>query len=200
MPTLPLDDPLDWFDRWMDKARSSPEPEPTAMSLATVDKQGHPTVRIVLLKDYDRKGFVFYTNLNSAKGQHLRDCPQAGICFLWKELGYQVRIRGGVEQVEDAVADAYFQSRPRGSKVGAWASRQSEQLDGRSTLEERVEHFRDKFRDQPVPRPPFWSGFRVMPERFEFWKLKADRLHDRWEFVPAQDGDDVSWQRHRLYP
>lgn len=198
MPSLPLSDPFQWFQHWYDQALDSSEPEPTAMSLATVTHDGQPTVRIVLLKHFDRKGFVFYTNLKSAKGRQLHRHPRAGLCILWKSLGRQIRIDGPVEPIADAEADAYFASRPRGSQIGAWASRQSEALDDRQTLLERVARYEQQFADQPVPRPEFWSGFRLVPHRIEFWQLGDHRLHDRWEFT--QSTDDDAWTRQRLYP
>lgn len=200
MPKLPLPDPLEWFELWMDEAQSSSEPEPTAMSLATVDSKGQPTVRIVLLKSFDRKGFVFYTNLQSAKSQQLEHNPLAGLCFLWKQLGRQVRIDGPVTALSDREADVYFASRPRGSQIGAWASKQSRPLSDRETLEQRVEKYRRKFEGQDVPRPSFWSGFRVVPQTFEFWQLKEDRLHDRWQFQRTGEEDEWEWERKRLFP
>lgn len=198
MPKLPLDDPLDWFELWLDDAKQAGEPQPTAMSLATVDSGGQPSVRIVLLKSFDRKGFVFYTNLQSRKASQLADHPKAGLCFVWMDTCRQVRIDGEVQPVGDDEADAYFATRPRGSKIGAWASKQSRPLDNRQALVERVEHFRHKFDGQPVPRPPFWSGYRVVPGVFEFWRVRDDRLHDRWEF--RRNGEEWDWERGRLYP
>lgn len=198
MPTLPIDDPLDWFSQWMDQAVQSSEIEPTAMSLATVREDGQPTIRIVLLKAFDRKGFVFYTNLKSAKGRQLERRPGAGLNFFWKTLGHQVRIEGRTEPVSREEADAYFGSRGRGSQIGAWASRQSEPLGERSLLEQRVQRWEAEFEGRAVERPPFWSGFRVVPDRMEFWKAGADRLHDRWEFVRVDEG--WNWERRRLYP
>lgn len=201
MPPAPSTDPIAWFKQWLEQARQAPEPEPTAMSLATVDERGQPTVRIVLLKDVDRKGFVFYTNLKSAKGQHLAARPRAGLCFLWKALGRQVRVEGPVEPVAPEVADAYFASRARGSQIGAWASRQSEPLIDRQTLQERVAFYEEKFADEPVPRPDFWSGFRVVPRAIEFWQLGEFRLHDRWRFERDASPDSAdAWQVRRLFP
>ena len=198
MPELPIADPLEWFESWLADARSSPEPEPTAMSLATVDSTGQPAVRIVLLKAFDRKGFVFYTTLESDKARQLDGQPKAGLCFVWKSLCRQVRIQGPVAPVDDREADRYFATRPRGSQIGAWASRQSRPLESREKLADRVEKFRQKFEGQPVPRPPFWSGYRVAPEAIEFWQKGADRLHDRWRFERV--GDEWNWERARLYP
>ena len=198
MPTLPMADPLEWFDEWMTEAHQSSEPEPTAMSLATVNPEGQPTVRIVLLKAFDRKGFVFYTNLNSAKGRHLKAHSRAGLCVMWKSLGRQVRIDGAAMEVDDEEADAYFASRPRDSQIGAWASKQSQPLADRATLKKRVAKFQERFADGPVPRPPFWSGFRLVAETIEFWTIGEHRLHDRWQFL--RQGSKWDWQRRRLYP
>lgn len=191
-------DPFLWFDQWMDQALASSEPEPTAMSLATLSEEGQPTVRIVLLKSFDRKGFVFYTNLASMKARHLQKRPVAGLNLFWKSMCRQVRIDGAVELLDDAEADAYFASRPRGSQIGAWASRQSQPLASRQTLQERVESLTEEFDGAPIPRPPFWSGYRVVPQRFEFWQLRPDRLHDRWEFL--RQGKEWKWKSQRLYP
>ncbi len=196
MPTMPMDDPYDWFRLWFDEALASDEIEPTAMGLATVSPDGAPTTRIVLLKAHDRKGFVFYTNLLSEKGQHLEHTPEAALNFWWKTLGRQVRIDGAVEPVTDAEADAYFASRPRESQLGAWASHQSAPLLSRDVLEDRWIAAREQFEGGPVPRPDFWSGFRVIPRRIEFWRLGDHRLHDRWRFLAVGPG----WERHRLYP
>lgn len=198
MPQLPLTDPLSWFRLWMDQARAQVTQDPTAMSLSTVDEQGQPTVRIVLLKDYDRKGFVFYTNLKSAKARQLRANPRAGLCFLWYSLGRQVRIDGRAHQIDDDEADAYFATRGRGSQIGAWASKQSAPLEDRNTLMERVDAMEDRFAGGPVPRPPFWSGYRIVPTAFEFWQLADHRLHDRWRF--QRQGRHWQWDRQRLYP
>ena len=198
MPRPPEDDPLTWFDDWMNQARASSEPQPTATSLATVDSSGQPTARIVLLKAFDRKGFTFYTNLNSAKARDLDHNRRAGLCFLWKSICRQVRIDGDVEPLDDAEADAYFATRPRGSQIGAWASKQSQRLADRDTLVGRVEHFEKKFAGGDVPRPDFWGGFRIVPRRFEFWQERDHRLHDRWQF--DRTGDDWQWEARRLYP
>ncbi len=198
MPQLPLADPLQWFRIWMDDARASSKDDPTAMSLATVDADGQPTTRIVLLKAFDRKGFVFYTNLKSAKARHLQSQPKAGLCFLWYSLGRQVRIDGTARLVDDEEADAYFATRARGSQIGAWASKQSAPMDDRHSLERRVKKIEARFEGRPVERPPFWSGYRVVPATIEFWQMRPDRLHDRWRF--ERIGDDWQWQRQRLYP
>lgn len=166
------------------------------MVLATVSADGKPSARVVLLKSFDARGFVFYTNLQSRKGVELRFNPNAALCFYWPPLARQVRIEGIVENVSDEDADAYFASRPRGAQIGAWASRQSTELVSRQELESRVKEFEQEFAGREVPRPPFWSGFRLVPERIEFWQSREDRLHDRLVFV--RQGD--TWTKGLLYP
>jgi pyridoxamine 5'-phosphate oxidase len=188
-------DPFEVFDAWFAEAAASEINDPDAMTLATVDAEGMPDARTVLLKGRDEAGFVFYTNLESAKGRELAATPRAALLFHWKSLRRQVRIRGDVAQVSDAEADAYFASRPRGSRLGAWASDQSRPLDSRATLEARVQQQEARFPDE-VPRPPHWSGLRVIPWQIEFWQDGAYRLHDRFLFTRAGDG----WSVQRLYP
>ncbi len=171
-------------------------PEPSAMSLATVGEDGSPTLRIVLLKGVDESGFVFYTNLASRKGRDLRARPRAALCFYWSALDLQIRIDGHVTQVSDEEADEYFASRPRGSQIGAWASRQSEAIEPPGELDARVARYEREFAGRDVPRPDFWSGFRVHPERIEFWRNRANRLHDRTLYTRAGDG----WKVETLYP
>lgn len=171
-------------------------PEPSAMSLATVGADGSPTLRIVLLKGVDESGFVFYTNLESRKGRDLRANPRASLCFYWSAMDLQIRIDGKVTQVSDEEADEYFASRPRGSQIGAWASRQSEVLEPPGELDARVTRYEREFEGRDVPRPEFWSGFRVHPERIEFWRNRANRLHDRTLYTRAIDG----WKVGTLYP
>jgi pyridoxamine 5'-phosphate oxidase len=171
-------------------------PEPNAMSLATVEKGGQPSVRIVLLKGFDERGFVFYTNYEGRKGRELLAHPRAALCFYWAPLDIQVRIEGAVTKVADTEADAYFATRERRSRIGAWASRQSQSLESPTALDERVAQYEEKFNGRDVPRPPFWSGFRVSPERIEFWKGKANRLHERHLY--KRDGN--GWQIETLYP
>jgi len=184
------------FETAMQAAQVAHEAEPTAMSLATSTAAGRVSVRTMLLKDFDATGFVFYTNTRSNKGRQLAQHPQAALCILWKSIYRQVLVEGKVEPVTDAEADAYFASRPRGSQIGAWASMQSEVLDSRETLEQRVREFEQKFAGEDVPRPPHWSGFRLVPDMIEFWYGKESRLHDRFRFT-LTDGE---WLRRRLYP
>ena len=171
-------------------------PEPSAMSLATVAADGSPTLRIVLLKGVDDEGFVFYTNLESRKGRDLRARPRAALCFYWSALDLQIRIDGTVTQVSDEEADEYFASRPRGSQIGAWASRQSEVIEPPGELDTRVARYEREFAGRDVPRPEFWSGFRVRPETIEFWRNRANRLHDRTRYTREGGG----WRVETLYP
>jgi len=196
MPVSGNIDPLERFSRWMKEALESEPSEPTAMSLATVDAEGRPSERMVLLKDWSDDGFVFYTNMGSRKARHLAANPNAALCFHWKSLKRQVRIEGLAHQVDDDTADAYFASRDRGSQIGAWASHQSQPLESRFALEKEVARFAAKFNIGKIPRPPFWSGFRVVPERLEFWAFGRFRLHDRLLYRRTADG----WDTERLYP
>lgn len=171
-------------------------PEPDAMVLSTIDPDGRPSSRYVLLKAVDQRGFVFYTNMASRKARALEAHPFASLCFYWAPIGKQVRIEGRVERVTDAEADAYFATRPREFQIGAWASDQSAPLDARATLDARVDEIRQRFENRPVSRPPGWSGFRVMPDAIEFWTRDPARLHQRERF--DRDGD--GWRRMLLYP
>lgn len=191
-------DPFDRFEEMYTRARQSDIREPTSMALATATAEGRPSVRMVLLKGFDRDGFVFYTNLESRKAQELISNPFAALCFHWQPLEEQVRIEGPVRQVSDAEADAYFASRPRGSRVGAWASLQSQPLPSRSELAARVQEIDARYSGSEIPRPPFWSGFRLTPLRMEFWTGRPDRLHERDLYVRASA--DEGWRQEMLYP
>lgn len=191
-------EPFDLFRQWFADAKASEPNDPNAMALATVDPEGMPDVRMVLMKGYDEQGFVFYTNTGSAKGTQLLASRKAAIVFHWKSLHRQVRVRGPIEQVSDAEADAYFQSRPRDSRIGAWASQQSRPLESRFALEKAVAVNAAKYAVGTVPRPPHWTGFRIMPVAIEFWHDRPFRLHDRITFSRAEPNGD--WTRHRLYP
>lgn len=194
-------DPIDLFHAWLAEAEQGEPNDPNAMALATVDALGRPSVRMVLLKGVDARGFVFYTNLESHKGQDLKATGVASLCFHWKSLRRQVRVDGPVEPVTDAEADAYFHSRPRGSQIGAWASIQSRPMDGMWALEKRVAEFAFKFGVGPVPRPPHWSGFRVLPRVIEFWRDRPFRLHERIVYTAAgQPGSGEGWTTERLFP
>lgn len=192
------DEPLRLFAAWMDEAVRSEPNDPTAMALATVDADGMPNVRMVLLKGFDEAGFVFYTNLDSVKGQELKAQPKAALSFHWKSLRRQVRVRGPVERVNDADADAYFATRPRGAQIGAWASKQSAPLESRLAFEKAIAIVTAKHALGEVPRPPNWSGFRIVPLTMEFWHDRPFRLHDRVEFRRARPG--AAWAKTRLYP
>jgi pyridoxamine 5'-phosphate oxidase len=171
-------------------------PEPNAMSLATIGNRDQPSVRIVLLKAFDERGFVFYTSYDGKKGRQLLAHPRAALCFYWAPLSLQIRIEGRVTKVSDEEADAYFATRERGSQIGAWASRQSEPLETPNALDERVARYEKEFEGKAVPRPGYWSGFRVWPERIEFWKGKPNRLHERHLYT--RDGE--GWLIETLYP
>ena len=171
-------------------------PEPYAISLGTIEKGGQPSVRIVLLKAFDERGFVFYTNYEGRKGRELLAHPNAALCFYWPPIHIQVRVEGAVTRVSDDEADTYFATRDRGSQIGAWASRQSRPLESPTALDERVARYEREFAGRDVPRPKFWSGFRVAPERIEFWKGKPNRLHERHLYT--RDGD--GWRIETLYP
>jgi pyridoxamine 5'-phosphate oxidase len=192
------DEPLRLFAVWFDDARRSEPADPDAMALSTVDRDGLPNVRMVLLKGFDERGFVFYTNQGSQKGQELADRAAAAAVFHWKSLKRQVRLRGSVEQVTDAEADAYFASRARLSQIGAWASRQSAPLESRLAFEKAVAQATARYGLGAVPRPPFWTGYRIVPRVMEFWHDRPYRLHDRVEF--RRKAPDGPWTKTRLYP
>ena len=191
-----MNDPLALFDEWLAEARDAEINDPEAMALATVGADGQPSVRMVLLKGHGPDGFVFYTNEQSAKGEQLAAVPRAGLLFHWKALRRQVRIEGSVERVPDAQADTYFATRGRDSQLGAWASDQSRPLDSRATFEQRFEEAKSRFEGRDVPRPPHWCGYRVMPERIEFWSDRPHRLHERRLFTRNGEG----WDEGLLYP
>jgi len=191
-------DPLTLFQEWFAEAEDKEMNDANAMALATADGDGRPSLRMVLLKGADAHGFVFYTNLESRKGGQLAANPSAALLFHWKSLRRQVRVEGPVSAVPDEEADAYFASRHRASQIGAWASKQSHPLEGRFALEKRVAELTAKFGVSPVPRPDFWSGFRVTPLRIEFWKDGAFRLHDRFLF--ARSDETAPWEVRRLFP
>lgn len=190
------------FESWFDEARAGEPNDPEAMCLSTADMRGRPSSRMVLLKGHDARGFVFFTNVGSRKGGELSANPRAALLFHWKSLRRQVRIEGSVAPVTDAETEAYFATRGRDSQLGAWASTQSAPLDARATFEARVEEARARFEGAPVPRPPFWSGYRVAPERFEFWIDRHHRLHERRTFVRSRDsvGGQDRWTQGMLYP
>jgi pyridoxamine 5'-phosphate oxidase len=192
------DEPLRLFAAWFEDACKAEPADPNAMSVATVDASGMPNVRLILLKGFDERGFVFYTNEDSRKGHELGANSRAALAFHWKSLKRQVRIRGTVEKVSDEEADAYYASRARMSQIGAWASKQSSPLESRLAFEKAVAYYTAKFGTGRVPRPPFWVGYRVVPLVIEFWQDRAYRLHDRIEFHrPAANSP---WTKTRLYP
>ena len=196
MTVTTSEDPIGLFKDWLADAERSEPTNPNALTLATVTPDGAVSARMVLLKGVDERGFTFYTNLGSRKADHLSANPGAALCFYWKSLKRQVQVEGTVERVDDAEADAYFATRPRGAQIGAWASRQSHPLEGRFRLEARMAKYTAKFHVGTVPRPDFWSGFRVVPQLIEFWREQPFRLHDR--VVYHRDG--AGWTRQRLYP
>jgi len=191
------EEPFRLFAAWLEDATMTEPNDPNALALATVDSDGMPDVRMVLLKGFDQAGFVFYTNFESAKGKEILASMKAAMCFYWKSLRRQVRIRGPVEIVSDAEADAYYATRPRGSRIGAWASKQSRPLESRFALEKAVAEYTLKFGIGEIPRPKHWSGFRLVPQSIEFWHDRPFRLHDRIVFSRAAGG---GWTKTRLYP
>ena len=193
---MAVTDPFALFADWMEQARTSEPNDPDAMAFASVDPEGRPSVRIVLMRRYGPEGFAFFTNLDSAKGRELSANPVGSLAIHWKSLRKQVRADGRVEQVSDAEADAYFATRDRESQLGAWASQQSAPLDSRETFERRFAEVQERFEGTAVPRPPRWSGFRLVPDRIEFWSDRPHRLHERRLFTRSADG----WTEGLLYP
>ena len=191
-------EPYSLFGTWLEEAGKTEPNDPNALALATVDETGLPNVRMVLLKGFDERGFVFYTNFESHKGVELLGAHKAAMCFHWKSLRRQVRVRGDIEVVTDAEADEYYASRPRGSRIGAWASKQSRPLESRFALEKAVAEYTARYAIGEIPRPPHWSGFRLKPVSIEFWHDRPFRLHDRVEFRHAEDGK--GWTKVRMYP
>jgi pyridoxamine 5'-phosphate oxidase len=191
-------EPFALFERWFKDAKEKEPNDPNGLALATVDASGMPDVRMVLMKGFEDGGFVFYTNAESAKGRQLEANPRAAVCFHWKSLQRQVRARGVIEPVSDADADAYFQSRDRGARLGAWASTQSRPLEDRLALEKRIAEFALKYGLGDVPRPPHWRGYRLVPLSFEFWRNRPFRLHDRLVFT--RETVSGAWNKARLYP
>ena len=191
------DDPLVVFKEWMSEAEKNEINDPNAVALATVNESNYPDVRMVLLKEFNNNGFVFFTNLNSKKGTDLNKIPKASMCFHWKSLLRQVRISGNISQISDKEADEYFNSRPYLSRIGAWSSNQSKPMETRNAFLNKIEEYKNKFRDQNnVPRPKYWSGFLLSPKRIEFWKDVEGRLHQRLEYSKHLD----SWKKQILYP
>ena len=196
MTVTTSENPIGLFKDWLADAERSEPNNPNAMTLATVTPDGAASARMILLKGVDERGFTFYTNLGSRKAEQLSVNPRAALCFYWKSLKRQVHVEGTVERVDDAEADAYFATRPRSAQIGAWASKQSRPMEGRFRLEARVAKYTAKFHVGTVPRPDFWSGFRVVPQLIEFWREQPFRLHDR--VVYHRDGG--GWRKERLYP
>jgi pyridoxamine 5'-phosphate oxidase len=192
------DEPLRLFSAWLTEATASEPRDPTAMTLATIDADGLPNARMVLLKGVDARGFVFYTNMDSQKGRELAVHPQAALVFHWKSLNRQVRVRGDVGRVTDAEADAYFATRAKQAQIGAWASKQSSPLESRLAFEKAVALYASKYALSEVPRPPNWSGYRIAPRSIEFWQERPFRLHDRIEF--RRENLSAPWSKTRLYP
>jgi len=189
-------DPFDQFTVWFEQAKAAEPADHDAASLASATSGGRPSLRMILMRGYDERGFTFYTNLESRKSRELAANPYAAMCFHWKSTARQIRIEGSVQQVSDEEADAYYETRPRESQIGAWASKQSQILEGRLTLERKVAKYAAKFALGKVPRPEFWSGYRLIPDCFEFWDKRPFRLHERTLYTK----DDLEWTSVKLYP
>lgn len=193
---MPTRNPFEEFGVWFEQARANEPADFDAVALASATPDGRPSVRMVLMRNYDERGFVFYTNLESRKSHELRNNPYAAMCFHWKSTERQIRIEGTVEQVDEVEADIYFDSRPRESQIAAWASKQSEKLEGRAQLERRVAKFVTRFGVGVIRRPDFWSGYRLTPDLFEFWDKRPDRLHERTLYTRGRD----AWSELKLFP
>ncbi len=190
-------DPIEQFRGWFDDALAAGLHEPNAMTLATATPEGRPSARIVLIKGFDERGFIFYTNYEGRKARELEANPHCALTFYWAELERQVRIEGRVRRISDEESDAYFASRPRGSQLGAWVSEQSRSIENRGALELRLRELEREYEGREIPRPPFWGGYRVEPEVIEFWQGRENRLHDRLQYRRSGDG---GWERERLQP
>jgi len=190
--------PVELFQKWLAEAEQKETVNPNAMALATADAEGRPSVRMVLLKEVDENGFVFYTNSESRKGLEIQENPVASLCFYWKSLLREVRVDGPVSKISATESDAYFESRDRASQIGAWASRQSRPLNGRFEFEKEIARYTAKFNIKKVPRPEYWEGYRISPERIEFWVERRFRLHDRMMYTRTPD--QKNWTSQRLYP
>lgn len=191
-------DPFEWFARWFERAAAQIDANPDAMSLASVDCDGNPSIRQVLLKDHSPEGFVFYTNYASRKAREIDANPAVALAWYWRGIERQIRAQGHAQRVDPSTSDAYFATRSRPSQLGAWASRQSHPLANSGALAEQMAYYEDKFRDKPVPRPEHWGGYRVIPTRIEFWQGAAYRLHERWVF--SRQAPDEAWEIGQLFP
>jgi len=195
---LDTNDPIELFNTWMNKAKETEPNDPNALSLATSDKKGCPSVRMVLLKDFSKNGFIFYTNLNSQKSLSLKENPKAEMCFYWKSLSRQVRINGEISQVSDKVADKYYNTRPYGARIGAWASKQSKVLQNRKELINSINKYKKKYNDEKnLPRPDCWSGWNLSPKNIEFWLRADNRIHERLKYSKDNNGN---WNKFLLSP
>ena len=195
---LDTNDPIELFNTWMNKAKETEPNDPNALSLATSDKKGSPSVRMVLLKDFSKNGFIFYTNLNSQKSLSLKENPKAEMCFYWKSLSRQVRINGEISQVLDKVADKYYNTRSYGARIGAWASKQSKVLQNRKELINSINEYKKKYNDEKnLPRPDYWSGWNLAPKNIEFWLLADNRIHERLKYSKDNNGN---WNKFLLSP